>query len=97
MYGALLWNRAYLLIQLRTGHSWLATRAKLHHFRDDDKCAYGAAKTMVHVLVDCPKLKDQRQSYRVKLGLYLITNQVCWEEDLKVRKASRLICKTVKS
>src|SRR5699024_6686248 len=35
LYGPLPRNRAYLLIQLRTGHSWLATHAKLHRFRDD--------------------------------------------------------------
>ena len=54
LYGPLPRNRAYLLTQLRTGHSWLATHAKLHRFRDDDKCECGAPETVVNVLVDCP-------------------------------------------
>ena len=68
LYGPLPRNRAYLLIQLRTGHSWLATHAKLHRFRDDDKCECGAPETVVHVLVDFPKLKDLRQTLRRKIG-----------------------------
>src|ERR1700751_1294007 len=38
LYDSLPRNRAYLLMQLRTGHSWLATHAKLLRFREDDKC-----------------------------------------------------------
>jgi ribonuclease HI len=38
LYGSLSRNQAYLLTQLRTGHSWLATYGKLHRFRDDDRC-----------------------------------------------------------
>ena len=68
LYGPLPRNRAYLLTQLRTGHSWLATHAKLHRFRDDDKCECGAPETVVHVLVDCPKLKGLRQTLRRKIG-----------------------------
>ena len=68
MYGSLPRNRAYLLTQLRTGHSWLATHGKLHEFREDDKCECGAAETVVHVLIDCPKLKDLRQKLRRKIG-----------------------------
>ena len=68
LYGPLPRNRAYLLTQLRTGHSWLATHAKLHRFRDDDKCECGAPETVVHVLVDCPKLKGLRQTLRSKIG-----------------------------
>ncbi|KAF7164513.1 hypothetical protein CNMCM6106_001031 [Aspergillus hiratsukae] len=68
MYGSLPRNRAYLLTQLRTGHSWLATHGKRHRFREDDKCECGAKETVVHVLVDCPKLKELRQELRRKVG-----------------------------
>jgi hypothetical protein len=68
LYDTLPRNRAYLLTQLRTGHSWLATHAKLHGFRDDDKCQCGAKETVVHVLVDCPGLRDLRQQLRRKIG-----------------------------
>jgi hypothetical protein len=61
-------NRTYLLTQLRTGHSWLAAHAKLHRLRDDDKCQCGAKETVVHVLVDCPRLKNLRQQLRWKIG-----------------------------
>ena len=60
LYGPLPRNRAYLLVQPRTGHSWLATHAKLHCFMDDDKCECGAPETVVNVLVDCPKLKRRK-------------------------------------
>jgi ribonuclease HI len=68
MYGSLPRNRAYLLTQLRTGHSWLATHGKLHKFREDNKCECGAIETVAHVLIDCPKLKDLRQKLRRKIG-----------------------------
>jgi hypothetical protein len=68
MYGSLQRNRAYLLTQLRTGHSWLASHGKLHQFREDDKCECGAAETVVHVLIDCPRLKVIRQELRRKIG-----------------------------
>ncbi|KAI9035452.1 ribonuclease H family protein [Aspergillus affinis] len=61
-------NRAYLLTQLRTGHSWLATYAKQHGFRDNEQCECGATETVVHVLVDCPRLKGIRQELRRKIG-----------------------------
>jgi hypothetical protein len=61
-------NRTYLLTQLRTGHSWLATHAKLHKLRDDDKCQCGAKETVVHVLVDCPRLTNLRRQLRWKIG-----------------------------
>ena len=57
-----------MLTQLRSGHSWLATHAKLHRFQDDDKCACGGKETVLHVLVDCPKLKELRQQLRKKIG-----------------------------
>ena len=68
MYGSLPRNRAYLLTQLRTGHSWLATHGKLHGFREDNKCECGAPETVVHVLIDCPKLKDLRHKLRKEIG-----------------------------
>ena len=68
LYDTLPRNRAYLLTQLRTGHSWLATHAKLHRFRDDDKCVCGGKETVVHVLVDCPQLRELRQKLREKIG-----------------------------
>ena len=68
LYGSLPRNRAYLLTQLRTGHSWLATHSKLQRFRDDDQCECGAAETVVHVLVDCPRLNGLRQTLRRKIG-----------------------------
>jgi ribonuclease HI len=68
MYGSLPRNRAYLLTQLRTGHSWLATHGKLHRFREDDKCECGASETVVHVLIDCPKLTALRRKLRRQIG-----------------------------
>lgn len=68
MYGSLPRNRAYLLTQLRTGHAWLATHSKRHGFQEDDKCVCGAVETVVHVLIDCPKLKVIRQELRKKIG-----------------------------
>jgi hypothetical protein len=68
LYDSLRRNRAYLLTQLRTGHSWLAAHAKLHRFRDDDKCECGAKETVVHVLVDCPRLGNLRHKLRKEVG-----------------------------
>jgi hypothetical protein len=67
-YGSLPRNRAYLLMQLRTGHSWLASHAKLHRFREDDKFECGARETVVHVLIDCPRLSTLRQKLREEVG-----------------------------
>lgn len=68
LYGWLPRNRAYLLTQLRTGHSWLATHGKLHKLREDDKCECGAVETVIHVLIDCPELRALRQELRRKIG-----------------------------
>jgi ribonuclease HI len=68
MYGSLRRNRAYLLTHLRTGHSWLATHGKLDKLREDDKCECGAIETVIHVLIDCPKLRVPRQELRRKIG-----------------------------
>jgi hypothetical protein len=48
LYGPRERNRAYLLAQLRTGHSWLASHAKILRF-SDDKCACRAREIVVHV------------------------------------------------
>jgi hypothetical protein len=55
-------------MQLRTGHSWLASHAKLHRFREDDKCECGARETVVHVLINCPRLSTLRQKLRKEVG-----------------------------
>ncbi len=68
LYGSLPRNRAYLLTQLRTGHNWLSTFAKKRGFRDDDQCACGARETVVHVLVDCPRLQGLRMKLRRDVG-----------------------------
>jgi hypothetical protein len=68
LYSSLPRNRAYLLMQLRTGHLWLASHAKLHRFREDDKCECGARETVIHVLVDCLRLSTLRQKLRKEVG-----------------------------
>jgi ribonuclease HI len=68
LYGPRQRNRAYLLTQLRTGHSWLASHAKVSRFREEDKCECGARETVVHVLVDCPLLQEPRRELRSKIG-----------------------------
>jgi hypothetical protein len=35
---------------------------------DNDHCAYGARETVIHVLVDYPKLKELRRELRRKAG-----------------------------
>ena len=57
-----------LLPQLRTEHSWLASYAKIRRFGEEDKCVCGARETVVHVLVDCPNLRELRQKLRNKIG-----------------------------
>lgn len=68
LYDPLPRNRAYLLTQLRTGHCWLAPYGKLHGHREDGKCECGAKETVIHVLLDCPKLRMPRQKLRRELG-----------------------------
>lgn len=68
LYGSLPRNRAYLLTQLRTGHCWLSTYAKAFRFRDDDLCVCGERESLIHVLLDCPALRDLRRELRGKVG-----------------------------
>ena len=68
LYGNLPRNRAYLLTQLRTGHCWLSTYAKLFRHRDDDRCVCGARESVIHVLLDCPALRHLRRELREKVG-----------------------------
>lgn len=68
LYGSLPRNRADLLTQLRTGHSWLATYGKQRGFREDEQCECVATETVVHVLIDCPRLSAIRQTLRRKIG-----------------------------
>lgn len=68
LFGTLSRGDAYLLMQMRSGHSWLATYAQKYGFREDDKCECGAKETVVHVLIDCPKLRALRQNLRKDIG-----------------------------
>ncbi|KAJ5101079.1 hypothetical protein N7456_007131 [Penicillium angulare] len=68
LYGNLPRNRAYLLTQLRTGHSWLSSYRKRIGYSDDDRCECGAQETVAHVLMDCPKLRELRSELERKVG-----------------------------
>lgn len=68
LYGSLPRHKTYLLTQMRTGHSWLSTFAYKHELRADDKYECGAVETVVHVLIDCPRLSDIRAVLRDKIG-----------------------------
>ena len=68
LYGNLPRNRACLLTQLRTGHCWLSTYAKLFRHRDDDRCVCGARESVIHVILDCPALRHLRRELREKVG-----------------------------
>jgi len=56
------------MIQLRTGHSWLAPHSRRFKFTDEDHCVCGAIEVAVHVLVDCPRLWEARQELRAQAG-----------------------------
>lgn len=64
LYGNLPRNRAYLLMQLRTGHNWLSTYAKKFGFL----CECGAQETVAHVLMERPRLRELRVELRRKVG-----------------------------
>lgn len=68
LYGSLPKNRAYLLAQLRMGHCWLSAYAKTFRFRNDDLCVCGGRESVIHVLLDCPSLRDPRRELRGKVG-----------------------------
>jgi hypothetical protein len=46
VYGSPSRHQAYLLVQLRTGHFWLASHAR--GFTDNDRCVCRAMETVVH-------------------------------------------------
>jgi hypothetical protein len=68
LYDSLPTNRAYLLMQLRTGHCWLSTYAKAFRFRDDHLCACGERESVHHVLSDYSRLRELRRELRFKVG-----------------------------
>jgi ribonuclease HI len=68
LYDQLSRSRASLLAQLRTGHSWLNSFRKKIGRSNDDRCECGAQETIVHVFVDCPKLRELRTQLRQKIG-----------------------------
>lgn len=68
VYGSLTRHQTYLLVQLRTGHSWLATFAKLFGFQEDNRCVCGAVETVLHVVIDCPRLREARRKLRDQVG-----------------------------
>ncbi|EDN08851.1 predicted protein [Histoplasma mississippiense (nom. inval.)] len=68
LYATLPRPRARLLAQLRTGHSWLNEFRNRIKYADDNKCECGAKESVHHVLVDCPRLQQQRRVLRQKIG-----------------------------
>jgi hypothetical protein len=68
LYGSLPRGRAYLLTQLRMGHSWLSTYRKKNRYGDDDRFDCGAQETVIHVLVDCPRAVELRRKLRREVG-----------------------------
>lgn len=67
LYDPLPRPRAYLLTQLHTGHSFLATYAKRRRFSENDQCECGARETVAHVLMECPKLSTLRRSLQQQI------------------------------
>ena len=61
-------HQTYFFTQLRLGHNWLKFSAKVRRLSDNDKCECGAIETVVHVIVDCPKLSKLRRELRAKVG-----------------------------
>lgn len=64
------------------GHSWLATHAKLHRFRQDDKCECGTKETVFHVLVDCPRLYPLSGEVRVNEFITMTNNDCMYISNL---------------
>jgi hypothetical protein len=56
-----------LVYDIGAGHSMalfpilLAIYAKIYRFKEEDKCECRARETVVHILVDCPKLREPRK------------------------------------
>jgi hypothetical protein len=61
-------HQTYLFTQLRTGHNWLKSSAIIRRLSGDDTCECGAKETVVHVLVDCPRLSTIRRELRMRVG-----------------------------
>ncbi|KAF4625032.1 hypothetical protein G7Y89_g13137 [Cudoniella acicularis] len=68
LYDHLPRQRAGLLAQLRIGHNWLQCFSKRMNFSDSDRCECGAVETVVHVFIDCPKLREPRRQLREAIG-----------------------------
>ena len=68
VYGLLSRHQTYLLAQLRTGHSWLATYALSRKVSEDDRCVCGATETVIPVVVDCVRSMTERRQLRDKIG-----------------------------
>lgn len=67
LYDHLPRHRTSLLTQLRIGHTWLRSYQKRIGKSDSDKCECGAIETIIHVLVDCPRLRGPRTQLRQKI------------------------------
>ena len=67
LYDHLPRHRTSLLTQLRIGHTWLRSYQKRIGKSDSDKCECGAIETIIHVLVDCPRLREPRTQLRQKI------------------------------
>jgi len=65
------------VVQLRTGHSWLGMFRKKIRKTEDDRCECRARKIIVHVLIDCPNLRQARQSYAKGSKIGLILSRSC--------------------
>ncbi|KAJ5135377.1 reverse transcriptase [Penicillium bovifimosum] len=53
---------------IANGTLLVSTYAKTFRFRDDDLCVCGERESLIHVLLDCPALRDLRRELRVKVG-----------------------------
>jgi ribonuclease HI len=57
LYDRLSRLKSNILMQLRSGHSWLASHRKRMKKSDNDRCECGARETTTHVLINCPILR----------------------------------------
>jgi hypothetical protein len=72
LYGPLFRNRAYLLAQLRTGHSWLATHPKVLRFVEEDKCECGGKETTLTPDIDFDFKFGPDRFHRAKSGTLIL-------------------------